>query len=466
MAFSLKTIYINSFWFIYITQFAFGFSLFNFFAYGFTLLDINILFCLILLIFAVLVGQKGLKVAINPPNLFLLLFNVSIFLSFTVIFITNSALNNFQLLKSTAHYYYVFSFILLVFSPFLQPEIYFKKIIPTLIILLIIFNLYGIYQLFARIYNLPFAWIEYTNKGIFSRLEIFTGVQQVIMSYGFFIRATSIFTEPSVLASYNVYLLIFLIIPWIQFRQNFLKSSILTIFFIVISIITLFFTFSMTGVLGFLLVFSLVFFIEKFSMYKKALLIILISFIAIFFANYLTKEFAQIDLLEMFSYRFESLLTLGKEEIGGESFSGRIKNLSQSFKVFTENYLFGVGMGLLGYQPNFEYMFSDASLFSIFAEAGIFAGVLFIATMLSLFFCSIDIYKKVQKDLIKVNSNEKKLIGIIPYIVSFEIFRTFFTVNYVSYFAFWMNIGFAFYVVNYYSKFLNFSYLSFFYRKV
>lgn len=466
MTFNFKAIYNNSFCLIYLTQFAFGFSLFYFSTYGFTLLDVNIFFCLIVLIFSFFNGQKALKVAINPPNFFLLLFNVSIFFSFIVVFITNSAINNVQLLKSTTHYYYVLAFILLVFSSFLQPDTYYKKIIPTLIILLTIFNIYGIYQLFARIYGLPFAWIEYSNKGIFSRLEIFTNIQQSIMSYGFFVRATSIFTEPSVLASYNIYLLVFLIIPWIQYRRNFFNSSMLTSLFIAISGITLFFTFSMTGVLGFILVFSLAFFIEKFTMYKKVLFIILVSLVAIYFANFLAKEIVQVDLLEMFSHRFKSLLTFGKEEIGGESFSGRIKNLSQSFNVFTKNYLFGVGMGLLGYQPNFEYMFSDSSLFSIFAEAGIFAGFFFIAMMFSLLYFSIDLYKKVQKNLIEVSNNEKKLIGIIPYIVLFEIFRTFLTVNYISYFAFWINIGLALYVVNYYSRFLNFSYFSLFYRKV
>lgn len=466
MTFNLKEIYNNSFWFIYVTQFAFGFSLFYFSTYGFTLLDVNIFFCISILIFSFFTGKEVLKVAINPPNFFLLLLNVSIFLSFIVVFITNSAINNVQLFKSTIHYYYVLSFILLVLSSFLQPDTYYKKIIPTLIILLTIFDIYGIYQLFARIYGLPFAWIEYTNKGIFSRLEIFTSVQQVIMSYGFFVRATSIFTEPSVLASFNIYLLIFLIIPWIQFRRSFLNSSLLTTVFIAISVITLFFTYSMTGVLGLLLVFSLVFFIEKFIMYKKALFIILISLVAIYFANHLAKEIVQVNLLEMFSHRFKSLLTFGKEEIGGESFSGRIDNLSQSFSIFMRNYLFGVGMGLLGYQPNFEYMFSDSSLFSIFAETGIFAGFFFIAMMFSLFYFSIDIYKKVQTNLIEVSDNEKQLIGIIPYIVLFEIFRTFLTVNYISYFAFWINIGFAFYIVNHYSKFLNFSYLTLFYRKV
>lgn len=466
MMLNLKAIYNNSFWLIYITQFAFGFSLFYFSTYGFTLLDVNIFFCLIVFIFSFFAGQKTLKVAINPPNFFLLLFNVSILLSFIEVFISNSAIDYVQLLKSTSHYYYVLTFIILIFSSFLQPDTFYKKIIPTLIILLTIFNIYGIYQLFARIYGLPFAWIEYTNKGIFSRLEIFTSVQQAIMSYGFFVRATSIFTEPSVLASFNIYLLIFLIIPWIQFRGNFLNSSFLTTVFVAISVVTLFFTYSMTGVLGFLLVFSLVFFIEKFKMYKKALVIILISLGAIFFANYLVKEIVQVNLLEMFSHRFKSLLTFGKEEIGGESFSGRINNLSQSFNVFTKNYLFGVGMGLLGYQPNFEYMFSDSSLFSIFAEAGIFAGFFFIIMMFSLFYFSIILYKQVQMNLTKVSNKEKKLIGIIPYMVLFEIFRTFLTVNYISYFAFWINISFAFYVVNYYSKFLNFSYFSFFYRKV
>lgn len=459
MKIDLNKIYNYSFWAIYITQFTFGFSLFYLSTYGITLIDINIWLCFALLLFAFFILNQGLKIAKNPPNIFLILFNGSIFFSFAFLFLSGTAISNGQLIKSTSHYYYVFGFLILIFSSLLQPETYYRKIIPTLIVLLTFFNLYGIYQLFARLYGLPLGWIEYTNKGIFSRLEIFTGVQQAIMSYGYFIRATSIFTEPSVLASFNVYLLIFLIIPWIQFRESFIRNNVLSTIFIAISIITLFFTYSMTGTLGLILIFVLVLFLEKYSSYKKTLIIVVICIGLLVFANWMAIEFIHTDLFELFSFRFKSLISLGKEEIGGESLSGRLDNLAQSFRVFLENPLFGVGMGLLGYQPNFDYMFSDSSLFSILSEVGIFAGLFFIAMMLSLFYYSVNLYKLVQRSIIfNLNNGEKKLIGVIPYIVLFEIFRTFFTVNYLSYFAFWMNIAFAFMVINYYSKFLKFPY--------
>lgn len=450
----------------YVSQFAFGFSLFYLSNYGVTLLDLNIWVCFALLFISVLFLHPSIKFGLNLPNLFLIFFNISVFVSFVIVFLTNSGSNNLQLIKSTTHYFYVFSFVLILFSPLLEPRTFSSKIIPTLIIILTIFNIYGIYQLFARIYGLPFGWLEYTNKGIFSRMELYSSVQQSIMSYGFFIRATSIFTEPSVLAGFNIYLLIFLIIPWIQLRKSFLNSNILTSIIVGTSVITLFFTYSMTGTLGFMMILLLVMFLEKFSSYRKILIIAFIIIFFLFFGNWLSKEFFHTDLFELFSFRFKSLITIGKEEIGGESLSGRLNNLLQSFYVFTEHPFWGVGMGLVGFHPKFNYLFSDSTLFSILAESGFFAGFFFIALLCSMFYYSIKLYKKVRAiNNANLNVDEKKLIGIVPYIVLFEIFRTFFTLNYLSYFSFWMNISFALFVLNYYSRYLNFPYLFIFAKK-
>ncbi len=445
----MERIYNISFALTFFTQFLFGWAIFFFLNYGVTVLDFNVLFAYFLLILSLVFQKKSLNVAINYPNVLFFVFNFLVFLT-TINPIINGNLGEItQNLKSTSHYYYIVFFIILTFSELLKPKT-FIYVIKGLIWLIFLFDLYGIYQLFARALGLPFGWLEYSNTGIMSRLEIIGTIQQTSVSFGSFYRVTSIFVEPSVHASFNIILFIFLVIPWIQQRSGFVKNNKILLILISVCVINLFLTYSLTGLASLFAVLSLVVFIEYYKSYKVIFKVFIVGFVIIILANYLMIELFGIDLLKLFLIRVENIFSLGSDEMGGESFTTRLENTLSTIAVWSKHPIFGVGLGLLGYQKEFTALFSDTTIFSVLAETGIFSFIIFNALLYSLLFSSIKLYKALRNTTF-VSSDEIKLIGIVPYLVMFEIVRCSFTANILIYFILWMELSFAFFVLNYYS---------------
>jgi hypothetical protein len=217
----------------------------------------------------------------------------------------------------------------------------------------------------------------------------------------------------------------------------------------------LFLTYSLTGLAGFVAILIFITLIERYQSYKFLFSIAIIAIITIFLTNLLLAETLNIDLLKLFSFRVENVLTLGRDEMAGESFSGRLANAIATIKVWQTNPFIGVGLGLTGYQKEFVALFSDSAVLSILAEGGIFNFLIFNALLYSLFFSSLKLYKKLRDDQ-TIPLDERKLIGIAPYITLFEIIRCTFTANILIYFVLWMNFSFAFFVLNYYRKHLGY----------
>lgn len=454
----MEKLYNISFGLIFFTQFLFGWAIFFILNYGVTALDFNVLLSYALLVISFLFMKKKLNIAINYPNILFFVFNFIILLTFINPLINGDTAEITQNIKSTLHYYYIVFFILLLYSELLNSKT-FINIIKGLIWILIIFDLYGIYQLFARALGLPFGWLEYSNTSIMSRLEIVGNIQQTTIGFGAFYRVNSIFVEPSVLASFNIFLFIFLVIPWIQHRSGFVKSNFLLSILVSICLVTLFLTYSMTGLASLFGILLLVFFIEYFEQYKFIFKVILIGIFIILLSNIMMIELFGIDLLKLFTIRVENIFTLGSDEMGGESFTTRLNNTLSTIAVWTNHPLFGVGLGLLGYQKEFVALFSDTTIFSVLAECGIFAFVIFNALLYSLFFSSIKLYKRIRENN-SISLEEKKLIGIAPYIALFEIIRCSFTANILIYFILWMDLSFVFFVLNYYSDIANYKVLT------
>ncbi|ROL58250.1 hypothetical protein D9V84_00530 [Bacteroidetes/Chlorobi group bacterium Naka2016] len=459
----MEKLYNYSFILTYFTQFLFGWALFFVLNYGATTLDLNVILCYILLFISFFFLRKKINISINYPNMIFFAFNFLILFSMIKPILSGGLSEITQNIKSTLHYYYVVFFVILIYSELLKPYS-FIKIIKGLIWVLFIFDLYGIYQLFARALGLPFGWIEYTNTGIMSRLEIVGTIQQTTVSFGSFYRVNSIFVEPSVLASFNILLFIFLVIPWIQQREGFIKNNKILLLLVSVCLITLFLTYSMTGLGSLSFVLLLIFLIEYFESYKFLFKVILISIMTIIFANLLMIELFGIDLLKLFTYRIENIFTLGSDEMGGESFTTRLSNTLSTISIWTQYPLFGVGLGLLGYQKEFVALFSDTTIFSVLAECGIFNFILFNALLYSLLFTSIRLYKIV-REREDIPADEKKLIGIAPYIALFETVRCSLTANILIYFVLWMELSFIFFVINYYSSYLGHKTLTITFRK-
>lgn len=445
----MERIYNISFALTYFTQFLFGWAIFFVLNYGVTLLDFNVLFAYFLLLFSLVFQKKSLNIAVNYSNMLFFAFNVIIFLTIINPIINGNSSEITQNLKSTSHYYYIVFFVILTFSELLKPRT-FVFVVKGLIWLIFLFDIYGIYQLFARALGLPFGWLEYSNTGIMSRLEIVGTIQQTTVSFGSFYRINSIFVEPSVLASFNIFLFIFLVIPWIQQRTGFVKKNKILLVLLSTCLASLFLTYSLTGLASLFAVLLLMALIENYNSYKVIFKVIVIGVVIVILSNFLMIELFGIDLLKLFFIRVENVFSFGSDEMGGESFTTRVENTLSTIAIWAQNPLFGVGLGLLGYQKEFTALFSDTTIFSVLAETGIFSFIIFVSMLYSLLFSSIKLYKATRNTTI-VSSEEKKLIGIVPYIVMFEIVRCSFTANILIYFILWMELSFAFFVLNYYS---------------
>ncbi|HZV12553.1 MAG TPA: hypothetical protein VFA55_05015, partial [Candidatus Kapabacteria bacterium] len=64
----------------------------------------------------------------------------------------------------------------------------FIKVLRIQILFGVAICLFGVYQIFARLYNLPFAWIEMSNV-------VYSQGDQISLRFANFYRATSIFSE-------------------------------------------------------------------------------------------------------------------------------------------------------------------------------------------------------------------------------------------------------------------------------
>ncbi len=441
----------------YISLFTYGFAFLYFFNYGVTLIDFSAIALYIVLFYGFFFKRRSFEICLNLPNILIFVFSLTILFSSFRPLVGGDSAQLVQFIKTTSHFYYILLIVFLFYYEKVQPK-HFLVAIKAIIYAMLVINLFGIYQVFARAYNLPLAWLELTNKGIFSRSELIWGVQQISVQFGKFYRATSIFSEPSVLAFHNVYLFIFLVIPWIQYRYRILKNNKFYVFMVVLCIITLFMTYSMTGALGLIGVLIAIVFFEKKESYITFFKVSLVVLVIIFFANLIMQEVFHLSLLELFQYRFKSIFSGGEIGIGGESLPRRKDNLMQSLSIWSKYPLLGVGFGLLGYQKGFTYSFSDTTLTSILAECGIFNALIFVVFMLSLLYFARKIYIFV-RERNDVTREEKILVGMSQYIMVFEIIRCFFTANILVYFVLWLNLGFVIYIVNRLCKYYGYKYL-------
>lgn len=91
----------------------------------------------------------------------------------------------------------------------------FRSAIRFMLVISIAINVFGIYQIFARAFDLPLAWIPINNVSISIRnYHSMDNMTQLSLRFENFFRATSIFSEPSFYAQFNTLVLTFLLIPF------------------------------------------------------------------------------------------------------------------------------------------------------------------------------------------------------------------------------------------------------------
>lgn len=275
-------------------------------------------------------------------------------------------------------------------------------------------NFYAFYQLPARIFDLPLAYLTYNNIHFVEHGEA-TGVYQLVLSFENFYRATSIFSEPSTLGIYNSAIIMLSIVPILYGAKQWVLPFRLLKTITIVSVLGLALTFSMSGVICFLFVFTAYVAIS----YGKGLARILkYAFGAILVLgalDFIQMSFTDISLYSLFDQRISSILGIGGgrvDKIVGESLDVRKLSEETAFAVWTQNALTGIGVGCGGYSPlmkSWGLRFATTMYMQALFTTGIIGAIGFV---LVLFMPIIRLYNEVKSNLLATR-NQVPIIKLV-----------------------------------------------------
>ncbi len=439
---------------IFIAFFGKSYQVFSIGTYGVTSLDILSLILFIVTAKKVIWDGVALKIPKNHSVFFFLCFIIAVLLSgLTPLFWAGEG-HIVQYFKSAAHLYFLclFTFICLCYP--LKPDVW-KNVIRTWIVLSIIINLFAIYQIFARAMDLPLAWLNYSNISLLGRGELANteDVVQLSLKYSNFYRATSFFTEPSTLAIYNLYIFTFLLIPFLQKEKPFIKSKAFNIFCFVLSVGTLFLTFSISGFVGIVLIVGSILLFEKRKRIGPILIACFSTIILILVFDGFVNYYAGISVVGLFEKRISGIISItGKKKyIEGESFSGRIRNVNESISIWEENPIIGNGLGLTYKSKKSDISYSDFTVFAVLAELGAVGLAAFCALFASLVIITVN-FIRFPMLIRDEDADKQRLLGLVYYILVIQIVINFLVGNQLISDGLWYPLGMAFSIIAMYFK--------------
>lgn len=406
-----------------ISYFLGGWQLFDIAGFGFKPVDLVIL--LLLIRFFKQAFIDGKKYIVPKSSVFILLIVLLLIIPISIInpLYNGSSEQIIQFFKTSSHFYYL-AFIGLYF--FLDPpdEKVLKRCIQIFLIISLITNVFAVYQIFARAYDLPLAWIKFTNVGYISRgmhgsIEEFS---QLSLKYENFFRATAYFPEPSSLAALNVIVILLNVVPFIQKTGMFFKKRILNVLIFSFSLIGAFLTFSLTGLLGIALVLGGLIFLNYKYIRKYLLPLLLCSVIILFVVDLIINTYLGVSVAGLFWDRISFLFGYGSLSGGmsGESFFGRLNSQIASINIWTNSPFIGIGFGCTSFYGQqfsntsnlaYEILFPDTSLMALLSETGIFAALVFTAMFGLLFYKGVKYIKNM--DNMNLSPDMKRFAGIL-----------------------------------------------------
>lgn len=376
----------------------------------------------------------------------------TIFLSFSMPLVSGDEGMIIQYIKSFSHWFYTSLFVVLLFVFPIEAKV-FNLAFKTILIASIFINAFGIYQIVARAYDLPLAWIKLNNASLTVRglyFEKATDFDQISLQFQGFYRATSYFSEPSRLAQFNLIIFILLVIPFVQKRRMFVKSKLLNIIIFIFFISGAFLTFSLTFVLGAASIVLCIFLFEKIKPFKHFFIAVVGSIFVILIADYAVKSYAGISVLELFGQRIEGVLagdTYKSKHTVGESSATRADNLIEAYHIFGDYPITGVGIGQRMYYSESE-VFTNTAFMQVMAELGILGTFVYIGLFAYLFIESLRFLRK--QDIKELSDDENRLNGLMLYFVTYLIVINFVAGNNWVSCDGWLFIGFVFYMVHSY----------------
>lgn len=238
---------------------------------------------------------------------------------------------------------------------------------------------YAMYQLPARILDLPFGWIEISNASFSRGLGDEQVETQLALQFGNFIRATSFFFEPSALAAYSSSALFLVIVPFFRRSAALFTSKVCIWTIIVCLLIALLLAFSLTGVMLLLCGSAVAVLLYPKTAPVRLLIGVTASAVVVLSVNIFITYLTEMNVLSLFQNRITSIVTgkaadqIAVDDISGESYRQRTSDYRLGVMAWQHSPLLGVGIGCFSLTPEgrrYNSPFLSSVYPSVLAEAG------------------------------------------------------------------------------------------------
>ncbi|MFP4527587.1 MAG: O-antigen ligase family protein [Candidatus Kapaibacterium sp.] len=424
------------------------FHIFKVSTYGVTFLDLFTLAIYILFAGRLIWKAEVYKFTGNPAIAALIIFSILVLISGLNPLIFPIGGNQMQFMKTSLHFYFLIGFTL-VCAVYPFEEKTWTRMIRLWLITALLLNIFGVYQVFARAYDLPFAWLDIVNASLSHRGEVSDTYRQLSISFKDFYRATSIYSEPSALAAFNVYIIALLVVPLIQKSKPFFESKLLLWIMIAFAVLAEFLALSMTGFIGLFGVLMVMLLIEKRFRLRQLLIFFAILASLLLAADIIAVRQFNVSVIDLFYSRISGIINTlmgdSQSQISGESLSGRLESLGIAYRMWIAYPVFGVGMGLTQYYNDAGRVFLENAAAVVLAELGTVGFMFFVAIFVILAYYSI---RFVRMDKSGLSPETARLAGVIIYLLVNIILNNFITVNNLVTAGMWLPLGIVFGVIN------------------
>ena len=422
------------------------YQFFNVSTYGITPADVSSWLVIFFALYQFI--WKGASVQTLPGWAFAGLFLI-LFAEYASVFaplLSGSSEMQIQWLKTSTNFLSKW-ILILIFASGIYPADAFRSAIRFMLVISIAINIFGIYQIFARAFDLPLAWIPINNVSISIRnYHSMDNMTQLSLRFENFFRATSIFSEPSFYAQFNTLVLTFLLIPFLRGTQPFLQSKVLRTCIAIPAIIGMFLTFSLTALFSISLItlWALIFEQSK----KKVALLSSIAggFALILITDAIVSQYVSISVFDLFTKRVGGIVDVLSSgggrgtSIVGESFFGRLSTIFQGFSIWAEYPITGIGSGCYEYFSKMNPIsFSDSLHSGLLAERGTIGFVAYASLFVHLFKKTLHASRDTEFRS-HLSPEMLTMTAIAPYIMIAHLafsFSTYYWINWI----FWVHHG-------------------------
>ncbi len=387
--------------FLFVSYFTTGYQLFAVAEYGITLVDAALSLFYGYVLYRIVVKGDEMKLG-SPTTLVLLLaYMAAIIASSINPMLSGDKVLTIQYIKTSSHllFYALFPVFVLIYP--IKSEVW-LTILKFWLVLSVFINLFGFYQMAARIMDWPLAWLSYTNVSIHSFVNNDSGdISQMTVRFGDFFRATSIFSELGAHAGFNLYVISLLLPDLVRGKRLFFKSLFFTVLVFSLSILGVVSTFSLTGLAGVGLIFMFIFIFESGKRRIRLALVLAVSGVIVFGADKISENFTGVSVAKLFQKRVAGILNYGdrrSETVSGESYSGRYASILYANEIWQKYPITGIGLGCTKHNRLNDATYLDMTFLSILTDTGTIGAATFLFFFWYVIFMLARIYRKRSDD--------------------------------------------------------------------